>query len=204
MYNTTVTIGRQFGSGGKEIGERLSKELDMKFYDKELLQALAKENGISDKILNAYDEKPTNSFLYSLVSNPHGFVFNNDFKPIELEVFLAQSELIKKIADESPCIIVGRCSDYILEDKQNNINIFIYAKKEFRIERIKKLYNIDNIKAEKMIDKNDKDRASYYNYYTNKKWGYASNYNLCIDSSMLGIDKCIGFIKTFIELMSNQ
>jgi len=199
---TVITIGRQFGSGGREIGEKLAKAYDIGYYDRELLARAAKESGFCEEILMNHDEKPTNSFLYNLVIDTYSFGYNSSSfvdMPISQKVFLAQFDTIKKIAEEGPCVIVGRCADYALEGRDNVINLFIYADDDFKTNRIMKLYDLDAGKARDMITKKDKQRSSYYNYYTNKKWGRAESYDLCINSSILGIDGSVKLIKQFVE-----
>ena len=193
--NTIITIGRQYGSGGRLIGKKLADELNIPFYDKELLTIASKESGINEELFVTHDEKPTNSFLYSLVMGS----YNGTELPLNHKLFLAQFDAIKKIASEGPCVIVGRCADYALEDFPNCINIFIHASMKSRIERVTKNYNIPIEKAEETILKIDKKRAKYYSFYSNKKWGEASNYHLTFDSSILGIDNCVELIKDFVQ-----
>lgn len=201
MNNTIITIGRQFGSGGREIGEKLSKKLDIPFYDKDLLKRAAKESGLCEEIFENFDEKPSSSFLYSLVMDPYSLGYsNNGFDlPLNHKVFLAAFDTIKKIADEGPCIIVGRCADYVLQDYTNCINLFIHAPLEDRIKRISVKYELPENKAKDMIYKKDKQRASYYNYYSNSKWADIKNYHLSINSSMLGIDGTVDMIVDLIR-----
>lgn len=196
MAETIITIGRQFGSGGREIGEKLARKLNLPFYDKELLKRVAKESGLCEEVLENFDEKPTSSFLYSLVMDPYSLGYNsNGFDmPLNHKVFLAAFDTIKKIADEGACVIVGRCADYALQDSKKCLNLFIHAPLERRIERIAKKYDLADSKAKDMIIKQDKQRASYYNYYTTNKWADIKNYHYCIDSSLLGIDKTVDLI----------
>ncbi|MBP1584776.1 MAG: cytidylate kinase-like family protein [Lachnospiraceae bacterium] len=199
---TVITIGRQFGSGGREIGEKLAQAYDIKYYDKELIARAAKESGFCEEILMNHDERPTNSFLYNLVIDTYSFGYNSSSfvdMPMSQKVFLAQFDTIKKIADEGPCVIVGRCADYALEGRDNVINLFIYADEDFRVKKIMEQYGMDENKARDNIVKKDKQRASYYNYYTNRKWGRAESYDLCINSSVLGIDGSVKLIKQFVE-----
>ncbi len=199
---TVITIGRQFGSGGREIGEKLSQAYGISYYDKELLARAAKESGFCEEILQNHDERPTNSFLYNLVIDTYSFGYNSSSfvdMPISQKVFLAQFDTIKKVADEGPCVIVGRCADYALDGRDNVINLFIYADSDFKIKRVMDIYDLDENKARDMINKKDKQRQSYYNYYTNRKWGKADTYDLCINSSVLGIDGSVKLIKQFVE-----
>lgn len=200
---TVITIGRQYGSAGREIGEKLAASLGIKCYDKELLDRAAKDSGICQELFENHDEKPTSSFLYSLVMDTYSMGYSsatfNDM-PINHKVFLAQFNAIKKIADEGPCVMVGRCADYALADYKNCLSVFIHASLESRIRRIAGKYNLTDSKAKDLILKTDKKRASYYNYYSSKKWGDATSYHLCIDSSVCGIDGAVEIIKDFIEL----
>lgn len=199
---TVITIAREFGSGGHDIGQKLAEELGIKCYDKELLELAAKESGLCEELFANHDEKPTNSFLYSLVMDTYSLGYTTSYvdMPINHKVFLAQFDAIKKLAEKESCIIVGRCADYALESNPNAISVFIKAPKEFRVGRVKELYQLSDSKAADLIHKNDKKRASYYNYYTSKKWGEAKGYDLCVDSSKLGIDGTIELIKSYIEI----
>ena len=199
---TVITIGRQFGSGGKEIGEKLAKELGIRCYDKELLAVAAKESGLCKELFENHDEKPTNSFLYSLVMDTYSLGYTSSYSdmPINHKVFLAQFDAIKKLAERESCVIVGRCADYALEDNPYAVSVFIKASLDERVQRIKRIYELNDSKAADLIQKTDKRRASYYNYYSSKKWGEAKSYNLCIDSGLVGIDGAIDMILKFIEL----
>ena len=200
--NLIITIGRQYGSAGYEIGKKLASDLGVKLYDKEMLKRAAKETGLCEELFETHDEKPTNSFLYSLVMDTYSLGFSSGSyadMPINHKVFLAQFDTIKKIAEEESCVMVGRCADYALEDYENVINIFIYADLDQRIRRVAREFNISDTKAKDIIVKTDKKRASYYNYYTNKEWGEAKGYDLCINSAKLGIDGTVELIKQYIE-----
>ena len=175
MANKIYTIGREFGSGGREVGEKLAAKLGIKLYDKELLQQAAKDSGFCEEIFENHDEKPTNSFLYSLVMDTYSVSGYSAAPfldmPLNHKVFLAQFETIKKIAEKESCVIVGRCADYALSDNPDCINIFIHADLDVRIKNVSRNLNITENKARDIINKTDKQRASYYNYYTSKKWG---------------------------------
>ena len=205
MANKIYTIGREFGSGGREVGEKLAAKLGIKLYDKELLQQAAKDSGFCEEIFENHDEKPTNSFLYSLVMDTY-FVSGYSAAPfldmpLNHKVFLAQFETIKKIAEKESCVIVGRCADYALSDNPNCINVFIHADLDVRIKNVSRNLNITENKARDIINKTDKQRASYYNYYTSKKWGDSKSYNLSLDAGKLGTDNCVEMILKFRELM---
>ncbi len=201
--NTIITIGRQYGSAGREIGYKVADALDIKLYDKEMLDRAAKESEICQELFETHDEKPTNSFLYSLVMDTYSLGYTSGSytdMPINHKVFLAQFDAIKKIADEGPCILVGRCADYALEEYDNVISLFIHAGLDARIRRIARIYDLTDAKAKDLIIKTDKKRASYYNYYSNKKWGAADSYDMCLNSSMLGIDGTAEAIIKLVEL----
>lgn len=191
--NQIITIGREFGSGGREIGIELSKKLDIPFYDKEILNKAAEKSGFSEAIFEKHDEKPTSSFLYALAMgvNSYGHAYQ---KPLVLELYLAQFDAIRKLASEGPCIFVGRCSDYVLNDVENVLNVFICSDMESRIKRITSKYQVSEKDAKDMIKRNDKDRSSYYNYYSNHQWGDSRNYDICLNSGKLGIDRAIEII----------
>ena len=192
MANKIYTIGREFGSGGREVGEKLAAKLGIKLYDKELLQQAAKDSGFCEEIFENHDEKPTNSFLYSLVMDTYSVSGYSAAPfldmPLNHKVFLAQFETIKKIAEKESCVIVGRCADYALSDNPDCINIFIHADLDVRIKNVSRNLNITENKARDIINKTDKQRASYYNYYTSKKWGDSKSYNLSLDAVKLGTD----------------
>ena len=201
--NTIITIGREFGSAGREIGYKVADAFGIKLYDKEMLARAAKESGICEEIFETHDEKPTNSFLYSLVMDTYSFGYSSAAftdMPINHKVFLAQFDAIKKIADEGPCILVGRCADYALESYKNVVSVFIHADMNARIRRIARTYDLTDAKAKDMIIKTDKKRASYYNYYTNKKWSDAESYELCLTSSELGIEGTAKAIIDYVNL----
>ncbi len=200
--NTVITIGRQFGSAGKEIGEKVAANFGIKYYNKELLSRAAKESGFCQEMLENHDERPTSSFLYNLVMDTYSFGYNASHfvdMPISHKVFLAQFDTIKKIAQEGACVIVGRCADYALSEMKNCVHIFIYADEETKIQRVMKQYDLDAAKAKDMCIKKDKQRQSYYNYYSSKKWGRADSYDLCINSSVLGVDGSVKLITQYIE-----
>lgn len=201
MSDKIITIGRQFGSGGREIGEKLALKLGIPFYDKDLLKRAAKESGLCEEIFENFDEKPSSSFLYSLVMDPYSLGYSNNGYdlPLNHKVFLAAFDTIKKIADEGACVIVGRCADYALQDYDNVLNVFVHAPLEDRIKRISAKYELSESKAKDMIYKKDKQRASYYNYYSSSKWADIKNYDLTINSSHLGIDQTVEVIAAIAQ-----
>ncbi len=201
MSKILLTVGRSFGSGGSEIAKKVADKLGISYYDKELIKLAAIKSGINEDLLSDADEKPVNSFLYSVVT--HGFptyaspiqynnLITND------KVFSIQTDIIKSIAENESAVFVGRCADYILREYPNVLNIFVYANKASRAKRISSVNNITEKEAMDAIKKTDKDRSSYYNFYTNKAWGECSNYDLCINSD-LGVDKCVDIIANFVK-----
>lgn len=199
--NTVITISRQYGSGGRFIGRKLAEALNIPFYDKELITMAVEESGMSRELFEKADEKATNSLLYTLSMNSyllHGMAGMPDL-PLNDKVFLVQSEVIRKIADKGPCVIVGRCADYILRELPNCVNVYIYSDMEDRIARATTYYNLSADRAKEQIQKTDKKRAAYYNFYTNLKWGRAENYDLSLNSAKIGIEGCVDVICRFVN-----
>ena len=208
--NSVITIGRQFGSDGRAIGEKLSKDYNIPFYDKEILVRASKESGLCEELFKDNDEKKTSSFLFSLAMDSSflgygaGFSTGEVEMPLSQKIFLAQFDTIKNIAHEGPCVIVGRCADYVLEDEPNLVSVFVHAPFEERCRRVMERDGLAEKKAISAIMKNDKERMSYYNYYTNNKWGDAINYNLSIDSGLLGVEGCVDVIKKYVEIAESK
>ncbi len=200
--NLVITIGRQCGSGGKKIGEMLAERMGVQCYDKELLTRAAKESGLCEELFETHDEKPTSSFLYSLVMDTYSLGYTTSAymdMPINHKIFLAQFDTIKKLADEESCVIVGRCADYALAEYPNTVSVFISGHDDDRLARLKELYKVDDAKAKDIMVKTDKKRASYYNYYSSKKWADAKSYDLCISSTVLGMEGCVDIILDFAK-----
>ena len=195
-----ITIGRQFGSGGRTIGRMLAEKLGIAYYDKELINLASKESGICGEFFEKADEKTSGSLLKALAM---GFSMNNaifqsnDYLSNE-SLFQIQSDVIRKGAAEQSCILVGRCADYILREDPDCISVFISASPEDRIKRAMGYNNISEKEAEETIHKADKSRASYYNYYTDKNWGAAESYDLCINSSLYGLERKTDYIQYFV------
>lgn len=201
--NLVITIGRQFGSGGRKVGRLLAEKLDIPYYDKELLAEAAKDSGICQEIFENHDEKPTRSLLFSLVTGVQmhgdpGSMYMD--MPLNHKIFLAQFDAIRRIASEGPCVIVGRCADYVLRDKPNAVSVFVKADIRQRMERAVSLYGVDPAKAEETVRKADKQRASYYNYYATATWGDVNNYDLCVDTGKLGIEGTVELIDQYLRL----
>jgi len=208
MGQQIYTIGRELGSGGYTVGKLLAERLGIKLYDKELLAQAAKDSGFCEEIFENHDEKPTNSFLYSLVMDTYsgGNYTSAPFldMPLNHKVFLAQFDTIKKIAEQESCVIVGRCADYALASNPDVLNIFVHADKDIRIKRISSRENITDNKAKDLIQKRDKQRASYYNYYTNKKWGDSRSYDLTLNTSKITPQQCVDIILAYREKMNEN
>ena len=197
---TVITISRQYGSGGRFIGRKLAEALNIPFYDKELITMAAEESGMSRELFEKADEKATSSLLYTLSMNSyllHGMAGVPDL-PLNDKVFLIQSEVIRKLAAKGPCVIVGRCADYILREHPGCVNVYIYSDIEERVERATTYYNLSADRASEQIQKMDKKRATYYNFYTNQKWGRAENYDLSLNSAKIGIEGCVEVIRGFV------
>ncbi len=198
-----VTVGRQFGSGGREIGKLIAKGLGIAYYDKELLTEAAKSSGVNADFFKAADER-TPSFFSSLWSFSTGYssgaYFTGDTPLSNDSIYKAQSNMMMELADRGPCVIVGRTADYILRNYCKVVSVFIHASMEARIARIIARGDCDNRKdAEAMAEKKNKLRAEYYNFYTDKKWGDAQSYDLCIDSSLFGAQETAQTIIEFIK-----
>lgn len=200
MDNLIINVGRQLGSGGCDIAKMLADDFGCKFYDRELLNLAAQESGFSEEIFEQNDEQK--GFLKSLfhLHAPHisdTNFYNSRFSQESL--FLFQSEAIRKAADEGRCVFVGRCADYVLRDRDDVVNIFITARLEERIKAVCEREGCDANSARRIISEKEKQRASYYNYYTGKRWGHAESYDLCVDTSLLGMERTRQLLRQYIE-----
>ena len=199
--NKVITIGRQYGSGGREIGQKVAEYYGSPFYDNELITRAAKESGFAEENFAKAEDRATNSLLYSLAMgiNVYG---NQDFGfnglSLDDRIFLAQSDVIRKVADEGPCVIVGRCADYVLKERDNIVNLFVKASMKFRIDRVISEYGEAPDKAADIILKNDKRRANYYNYHVGEKWTNLNNYDMVIRSDFVGIDQTVECICKYL------
>ena len=199
-----ITIGREFGSGGKYIGEKLAEELGIKIYDKEILSKAAEEMGIDLEVLERIDEKQEPSFWYTyamgMYSSQESIETLNEV-PSNEKLFIEQAKIIEELAKKEDCIIIGRCSNIILKNKPNVLNIFVYSSDmNFKINRKMKYGNFKDIyEAEKMIQTIDEERAKYYNYYTGKEWGNKDDFDLLIDTSKIGVDNTVKLLKDYIS-----
>ncbi|MCC8160358.1 MAG: cytidylate kinase-like family protein [Oscillospiraceae bacterium] len=203
-----ITIGRQFGSGGRDVGEAVAQYFNIPFYDKELVEMAAQKSNISKEALKDVDEHATNSFLYSLASGNYSMRGINApiyyEMPINDKLFIAQAEVIKEVARKGSCVIVGRCADYVLEnEKVDLLNVFIHGSVDYRAKRVMEAFDITQSKARDKVLKTDKQRRTYYDYYTSKDWGVMSNYDLCINAEKFGINGAanliIGYVKNKLK-----
>ncbi len=195
-----INVGRQIGSGGRIIAKMLAEEFNCKFYDKELLDLAAKESGFSKKFFEQNDEQK--GFLESLFHVRVPLMGESNFYKDNLSqdsLYKFQSDAIKKVADESSCVFVGRTADYVLRDCENTVSVFITANLDERIKAVSKRHGFDSATAEKYIRSQEETRASYYNYYTGKTWGHSESYDLCVNSSLLGLEGTELFIAEFIK-----
>lgn len=197
-----ITIARQFGSKGHDLGTKLSEILGIKYYDKELIAMAAKESGLSEEIFSQADEKAGNSLLYSMVMGnyPFGSRFSSiNEMPINDQLFILQTDIIKKAAAQGPCIVIGRCGDYILRENPNVFKIFVHAEKQDRIEWAVENGLADRKRASDFITKKDKQRANYYNFYSNKRWDDINNYDLTVNLSTFTVDEAANIVIAAIE-----
>lgn len=202
--NKIITISRQYASGGRLIGQKIAQHYGIPFYDNDLITLAAKESGFTERILDTAEDKASNSLIYSIAMGLNAFGvqgYGADAMSIDDKVFLAQSNVIRRVASEGPCVIIGRCADYVLREKTNVVNVFVWAEISARIQRAINEYGMARPKAEENILKVDKKRANYYNYHSDKKWGRADTYDLCIKSSDMGIDNAAECIIKYLELL---
>ena len=197
-----ITIGRQLGSGGREIGQKLSERLGIAFYDKELIRLASKQSGLKEEFFERVDEQKHFSLfpgILGLRTSLTDDFFSNYYLSNE-SLFRIQSEVMKNLAALGPCIFVGRCADYVMKDEKECLNLFISSDLNDRIMRIAASHNITEGKAKELIERTDKGRSSYYNYFSGKTWGAAESYHLCVNSSLLGIDETVSLIGRVAEL----
>ena len=199
-----ITITRQYGSGGREIGRRLAEAYHIPFYDNEIISRAAKETGFAEAAFERAEDKASNSLLYSIAMGMN--VFSNQeigFSGLSLDdrIFLAQSKVIRNVAEEGPCVIVGKCADYILKEKENVVNLFINATLDFRISRAIEIDGISKDKAAETVMKKDKSRANYYTYHSGERWDNVLNYDMAIRSDLCGIDGTVACLKAYLDAM---
>ena len=193
MTNMVITISREYGSGGRQIGEQLAKELGFAFYDKDLLKIVAEKSGIDEEVIRKADEEAANP-LFATYYPPH-----LDPGSLNDRVFKMQADLIKEKAATENCVIVGRCGNYVLEDAENAVHVFIYADEDAKVTRTMERHQISRDEAEKRIKKMDKQRRAYYQYYTEWKWARTEGFDIMLNSSALGVDATVAAIKAIVE-----
>ena len=203
MEKVVITIARQYGSGGRTIGQMLSEELGIPYYDKELLKKASEDSGIHERLFAGADEKLKNSPLLRITKK----VYQGQLIPPESggftsmeNLFNYQAKVIKELAEEESCIIIGRCADYVLRDYDNVLSVFVHAPEAYCIEQAKAKLSMPDKEIRKYIQKTDKERAEYYKHYTGREWTDARNYDLCLNSSKLGFEKCVEEIKAYIKV----
>ena len=189
-------ISREYGSGGREIGEHLASELGIAYYDKLLLKRIAEESGLDGDVIDDFDEKP----LRPLLLNPNSFFGGTDIEhPVASRIYKTEVDILKAIADEGPCVIVGRCADYVLSSHPGLVSLFVSAPMEARVKRVMRRNDLSEREARARIAKVDKARASYYRYFTDENWGQAGNYDLCLNSGNLDAHGAVSVIRSFID-----
>ena len=192
-----ITIGREHGSNGHDIARALAAELGYTCFDKEIVDTAAENSNFSKEILHSYDEKRVSPYI---VPVPHYLGLNESFR-LNMQVASAQFDAIRSLADQDNCIFVGRCADYVLRNRENLLRVFIMADEDFRIQTMMKKQNLSEDQARKLIRQVDKDRSSYYKYYTDQIWGERENFDLILNSAKTGVDGAVKLIKTYLELM---
>ena len=203
MKKKIVAISRQYGSGGRYIGENLAKAMGVPCYDEKLIDMVAKESGFAQSFVAEKGERMTGSLLFNIASSlsfANNVFSTNNGVTLQDEIYFTQNRIIKELADKGPCVIVGRCADYILREREDCLNVFIFADNESKIERAEKYFNITREEAPAVLKKKDKARANHYKYYTDQEWGMASNYDLCLNSGLIGIEGCVKAIQQVLEL----
>lgn len=196
-----ITIGRQLGSGGREIGQKLAARLGISFYDKDLIRLAAKESGLREEFFERVDEQKHFSLFPGLLGFRNSITedFFSSYYLSNETLFKIQSDVMRRLADEGPSLFVGRCADYVMKERTDCLNIFFSADIDDRVRRIARTHDLAEGKAKELIEKTDKGRSSYYNYFTGKKWGEAASYHLCVNSSLLGIDSTVNLIHSVAE-----
>ncbi len=205
--NKIITITRQYGSGGHHIGKTLAQTLNLPFYDKELISIAAKESGVSPEVFEQVDEKATNSLLYSLSMGVYnygnGFSSMGDL-PVNDRLYILQHKIIKELTEKENFVVVGRCADHILKDRDNVVKVFIYADIDSRVKRAIERKEIDPARAKQAVLKADKSRANYYSFYSGKKWGLADNYDLCINTTHITTEQAVEIILSYIDILNSK
>lgn len=203
MENVVITIARQYGSGGKTVGEMLAKKLNIHYYDKELMKLASDDSGINEALFVNADEKVKSTKLFHIAKSAYSGELippeSDDFTSTD-NLFNYQAKIIRKLAEEEPCVIIGRCADYVLKDYDNVLSVFVHAPKNFCMEQAAKKHSMSAKELEKFIAKTDRHRAEYYKYHTGREWTDARNYDLCLDSSKLGFERCVEEIIAYMKV----
>lgn len=186
-----ITISREFGSGGRTIGKKVAEQLQIAYYDEEIVSEIAKESGLAESFVKEQGEYANTSSHFLFNFNNWG---NGMTSTLSDRLYVLQRNLICELAEKGPCVIVGRCADYVLRERRDCLNVFVHANMEFRADRIVRLYGEKEDAPQKRLEEKDKKRSTYYKYYTNRTWGKAQNYHLCLDSGMLGVEHCVQII----------
>lgn len=201
--NVVITIARQYGSGGKTVGEMLAEDLGIHYYDKELMKLASDDSGINEALFVKADEKVKSSLLFRVAKN----VYQGELIPPESDDFTSndnlfnyQAKIIKELAKQESCVIIGRCADFVLRDYDNVLSVFVHAPEDFCLEQAAKKHSMSTRELEKYIARTDKRRAEYYKYHTGREWTDARNYDFCLDSSKLGFERCVEEIKAYIRV----
>ena len=199
--NTIITIGREYGSGGSDIGKALAEKLGIPFYDKEILSLAAQESGICEELFENHDERPVPSYLFSLVKGVGDVTQPNlsGDMPLNHRIFMAQFKAISQVAAQGACVIVGRCADYVLKDQPNMISMFLYADVASRIERTMHKQSIVRAEAKDLVHRRDKQRQGYYNFFADGNWGHRSNYHLMFNTTGFTAESAADAIIAFIK-----
>lgn len=206
MKKTIITISRQFGSGGREVGKKLAEELGIPFYDKELIEIAAKESGMDPELFVEDDTRTSMGFhlIGALGYSLGGPLSTITELSLNDRLYLVQSQVIEQVSQEGPCVVVGRCADYVLSNRDDVLNVYIHANMKDRVKRAIHSYEVDERNIEDSIRKIDKRRANYYEYYTDRKWGRAENYDLSINTSTFGVDGAVKVIKDVLKDEHNE
>ncbi len=205
MEKYVITIARQYGSGGRTIGEMLAEKLGIHFYDKELMKLASEESGINERLFNTADEKVKQSVFSKMFKTEKAYKGDvispkSDEFVSDDNLFNYQAKIVKDLAERENCVIVGRCADYVLKDYDHVLSVFIHGPKEFCMQEAAKKINLTGKELERFIAKTDKERADYYKYYTGREWTDARNYDLCLDSSKLGFERCVEEIIAYMNV----
>jgi len=203
MKHTVITIARQYGSGGKTIGEMLAKDLGIQCYNREILRMASDDSGINERFFNTQDEKLKKTSLFKIAKK----VYSGELLPPDSDDFVStdnlfnyQAKIIKELAQKESCVIIGRCADFVLKDEPEVTSVFVHASEEFCLDNAMERHSMSEKEMERFIHKTDKVRGEFYKYHTGREWNDARNYDLCLDSSKLGFEKCLNVIKSYIEI----